>query len=178
MIFTMNILDIIICIPLLWGVYKGFTKGVIYEIFLLMALAVGVWGGFKFAYLASEYLQKTFSINASWLPLLSFLTVFVIIVVLIILLAKFLEGMIKITGLSIVNKVLGAIFGMLKWALIVSIIFYLLNPVNDKMNFISKEKEEKSFLYGYITKLGTLVTPELQKIRETPPNLPKGGGIK
>ena len=161
----MNVLDIIICIPLLWGVYKGFTKGVIYEVFLLMALAVGIWGGFKFAYLASEYLQKTFSINALWLPLLSFLTVFAIIVVLIILLAKFLEGIIKITGLSIVNKILGAVFGMLKWALIVSIVFYLLKPFNEKMNFISKEKEENSFLYGYITKLGTLVAPELSKLK-------------
>ena len=171
----MSILDIIICIPLLWGAYKGFTKGVIFEVFLLMALAVGVWGGFKFAYLASEYLQKTFHVNSSWLPLLSFLTVFAIIVVLIILLAKFLEGMIKITGLSIVNKILGAVFGMLKWVLIVSVVFYLLRPFNEKMSFVSKEKEEKSFSYKYITMIGALVAPELAKLKkEAPPSLPKG----
>ena len=49
----MNYFDIIFVIPLLWGAYKGFSKGFVLEIASFVALGLGVWGGLKFSYLSA-----------------------------------------------------------------------------------------------------------------------------
>ena len=45
----MNYLDLIFCIPLIWGFWKGWQKGLIIELSMLAALLLGVWGGIKFS---------------------------------------------------------------------------------------------------------------------------------
>lgn len=162
----MNLLDIIICIPLLWGIYKGFTKGFIFEVALLIALILGVWGGLHFASFASDYLQPKFNIHGRWLFSISFLIIFLGIVVLLILFAKFLEGMVKITGLGIFNRLLGAMFGAAKWLFIIGIVFHLLQSIDTKDYLLSQEKKEKSFLYVPAVKLTTWLIPELKKIKK------------
>ena len=44
----MNFLDALIIAPLLWGAYKGFQKGLIFEIAMILGLIIGVYLGFKF----------------------------------------------------------------------------------------------------------------------------------
>jgi len=38
----MNYFDIMIAIPLIWGIYKGFKKGFIIEIASFIALGLGI----------------------------------------------------------------------------------------------------------------------------------------
>ena len=52
-----NYLDILIAIPLLWGAYKGYTKGLIIEAASLAALVIGVYGAYRFSDLTSGFLQ-------------------------------------------------------------------------------------------------------------------------
>jgi len=44
-----NTLDIILAVPLLYGLYKGFTRGLIVEIASLVGLVLGIYGGVHFS---------------------------------------------------------------------------------------------------------------------------------
>ena len=141
----MSILDIVIAIPLIWGAYKGFTKGFIIEILSFLALALGVTGAFKYAHIMASYLQSHFDINTVYLPFFSFLIVFVLIVILIFSLAKVLTKFINLIALGPFNKIAGMLFGFLKYAFIVSIILWLCSQAN----IIPPELKAHSFLFSY-----------------------------
>jgi membrane protein required for colicin V production len=162
----MNNLDIALCIPLLWGTYKGFTRGFIFEVAIFIALLLGVYGGFRFSGWAAVYLQQYFSISSQLLPFISFLVVFIGILVLILLLAKLLEDMIKMTGLGIVNRLSGAALGMLKWAFIMSVLFYIITPIDNKNHILSEKIKSESFLYKPISSFSMLAVPAFKNFYE------------
>ena len=159
----MNYLDIIIAIPLIWGIYKGVTRGFVFEIALLMALILGVMGGVKLSKSASVYVKEFLNTSATWLPYVSFLVVFIIIVVLVILFAKLLESMLKISALGPANKIAGAIFGMLKWAFILSVVLHLFKPADSRYHIIPEQKKQDSFLFHYVSDFAVLIVPALEE---------------
>ena len=53
----MNYIDIILAIPLVWAVYRGFTKGFIIEIASLIAMVLGVYGAIHFSYFIFNQVQ-------------------------------------------------------------------------------------------------------------------------
>lgn len=161
----MNYFDIIFVIPLLWGAYKGFSKGFVLEIASLVALGLGVWGGLKFSYLSADYLSKLFDISEKLMPLISFSVVFIIIVIAVFLLAKLLQSVLKKAALGLVNKLLGLVFGVLKFAFILSIILNLVNVFNNEVEFITPEKKEVSFLYQPIEKVAQLIIPGIKDLK-------------
>lgn len=161
----MNFFDIIFVIPLLWGAYNGFSKGFVLEIASFVALGLGVWGGLKFSYVSAEYLSKLFDISEKLMPLISFSVVFIIIVVAVFLLAKLLQSVLKKAALGLVNRLLGLVFGVLKFAFILSIILNLINVFNNEIEFITPEKKEASFLYQPIEKVAQLLIPGIKELK-------------
>ena len=160
----MNYFDIIIIIPLLWGAFKGFKKGLIIEIASLVALFLGVWGGVKFSSISAEYLSEMFDISEKIMPLISFAITFILIVIAVFTLAKLLQKFIKMVALGLVNKITGAIFGLLKFALIISVILNLVNNVNAEVNFIEPEMKNSSLLYEPVSKIALVLIPGLSDI--------------
>lgn len=161
----MNYFDILFVIPLLWGAYKGFTKGFVLEIASIIALGLGVWGGLKFSYLSAEYLSKAFDIAENIMPLISFSTTFILIVIVVFSLAKIIDGTIKKAALGIVNRLIGLVFGCLKFAFILSIILNIVNVFNKEIEFITSEKKEDSLLYKPIEKISQLLIPGLKELK-------------
>ena len=66
-------LDLIILIPILFGLYKGFTKGLILSLATLLGLLLGIYGGVKFSHITSRYLFEQFEID---IPLVAFSVTF------------------------------------------------------------------------------------------------------
>ena len=83
----MNYLDIILAIPLVWGIFRGFRKGLVIEIASLIAALLGVWGAVHFSYFISDALN----LASPYSPLISFAITFVIIVIIVFLIAKLIE---------------------------------------------------------------------------------------
>ena len=160
----MNYFDIIIIIPLLWGAYKGFKKGLIIEVASLVALFLGVWGGVKFSSISAKYLSEMFSISEKIMPLISFSITFVGIVIVVFMLAKLLQKVIKMVALGTINKIAGGAFSVLKFTLIISIVLTLVNNVNSEIGFIEPEMESSSLLYKPISSLAPTIIPGLQNI--------------
>lgn len=160
----MNYFDIIIVIPLIWGAYKGFRKGFIIEIASLIALGLGVWGGIKFSAVSAKYLSEAFDISEKLMPLISFSVTFILIVIAVFMLAKMLQKIIKMVALGLVNKVAGALFGALKFVLIISVGLSLVNTIDAQLGFIEPEMKQSSLLYKPVSKVALIVIPGLKEI--------------
>ncbi len=163
----MNILDAVILLPVSWGAYKGFKKGFIFEVAIMMALILGLMGGFKFADIASGYLSASFNIRNSLLPFMSFLTVFILIIISTILFAKMLEGVIKIAALGPVNKIMGLLLGITKWVVIIGTTLFFFAPFDLKFDILSVEKKNGSLLYNPAQEFAQTLVPTVEGVKKT-----------
>lgn len=143
----MEKIDFIIAIPLIWGLIIGFKKGLVLELASFAALILGVLGALSFSDFVGEKLSAIISISPEYLGLASFFTTFVLIVVGVFLLARIIDKSLKLIALGMVNRILGALFGLLKYALITSFALYFFNFLNQKLEFVSNDYQEKSLLY-------------------------------
>jgi membrane protein required for colicin V production len=159
---NMSQIDIILIIPLLWGAVMGFKKGLILELASLVGLILGIYGAIKFSDYTAEKLVQYVEITQEWLGLISFLVTFIAIVFGVFLLAKSLNKALKLVALGTVNRILGLLFGTLKFALIVSIGLYFFENMNRKFEVVEKDFAKESMLYEPI-KLATAPFKELME---------------
>lgn len=143
----MEKIDYIIAIPLIWGLIIGFKKGLILELASFAALILGIIGALSFSDFMSQKLDGLFSIQKEYLGLISFLVTFMIIVLGVFLLARLIDKTLKLIALGLINRILGALFGLLKYALITSFVLYFFNSINQKVEFVAVDYKEKSFFY-------------------------------
>lgn len=162
----MNLLDAIIAVPLLFGAWMGFKKGLIYEIAMIAGLVAGVYLGFKFSGLVYDLLKGIIPDEGNLLHILSFLIVFASIMLVFIFYAKLMEAVLKITSLNMFNKVAGAVLGIFKFALAVSVIFWLLIPLEKLVSVIPKKTRDESLMYGYILKTASIISPAVQDVKD------------
>ena len=157
----MNYIDILLCIPLIWGFYRGFTKGLIIEVFSLLAFALGVWSGVYFSDYLVKKINEWFDWQYTYLPIISFAITFLLVAILIYFIAKIIQNIIEGMLLGAFNKIGGAIFGTLKFAFIISIGIFVVNLFRIDKVFPANKTIEKSMLYQPIKKIAPLIIPNL-----------------
>jgi membrane protein required for colicin V production len=153
----MNFLDIIFALPLVWGIFRGFKKGLVIEVASLIAAVLGIWGAVHFSYYISDILNLT----SPYSPLISFTITFVIIVIVIFLIAKLIEKTMNLLALGFFNKLAGAFFGFLKIAFLLSIILLIINKASIDKPLISEDTQKASLLYPHISLFAPYIIPKL-----------------
>ncbi|MFT5231266.1 MAG: membrane protein required for colicin V production, partial [Candidatus Azotimanducaceae bacterium] len=172
---TMNIVDIILGIILLFAFYKGAKQGLFVTLASLIGLVLGVIGAVYFSDYAADYLVENVSWSEQVINLVAFAITFLVIVFVIGLAGKALTKVADFAALGLVNKILGGIFNALKYGFIVSVIFMFINASSAVSGFIiSEEKKEASMLYEPVASLAPLVLPHiLEKVDELKPDKDK-----
>lgn len=155
--YHVNYLDIILIILLGLGLIRGFSNGFIKEITSLVALLLGIFGAIKFSDYTSSLLIEHFNMSGKYLPVLSFAITFLVIIIAIHFLGDILDKFFKLPVLSLVNKIAGMVFGLLKTALIVSILLVILGSLDKHVNFLPKDKINNSYLYEPVYSLAPLI---------------------
>lgn len=151
----MAVIDIIILIPLLFGAYKGFTKGFVMEITTLLAFVLGIIGGFTLLDAFLVYVKPYFGDEMSpYIPYIGFLLLFVGIVLIVYLLGKFVQKSLKVVMLSPFDHVAGAILGVLKWVFGLSVLLWLSNEIGI---IIPKEAEDEALLFPILKEVAPVV---------------------
>jgi membrane protein required for colicin V production len=158
----MNYLDIFIAIPLLWAVYKGFTKGFVIALASLVALIAGIYCAIHFSGITGEYITRWFSPNPKYLPLFSFSVTFLFVVGIVYLTAFLIDRFITATGLGIINRIFGIVFNLAKMALILSVIMSLFNYAGIINPLIPEKHKQESLLYGPVSRIAPAVFPYLK----------------
>jgi membrane protein required for colicin V production len=161
----MNVMDIVLCIPLVWGIYKGFTKGFIIELASLIAFGLGIWGAYHFSAYTADVLTDKLNVHSAYLPIISFSLTCLLIVIAIFLLAKLIQKFAEGMALGPVNKIAGALFSALKYALLLSVCIFVLDTVEKKIPLISPKTKQGSLLYKPIASLAPFIIPKLTELK-------------
>jgi membrane protein required for colicin V production len=162
----MNYLDIALAILLLIGLVRGFMKGFIFEIAVAGALFLGTYAAFKLSYLLQPYVLKIGNMNPFTVNIVCSVLMFAIIGVGLFFLAKLFTGLVDMAALGIFNKILGAIFGFLKYAFIISILLYFFNLMDRKKNLISADTKAESRLYYPVLKMSPALMPLMKEMKD------------
>jgi len=149
----MSVADIILSGILLWAGWKGFSRGLVIEVASLAALLLGIYAAFHFSWIAAPYLEKYVDANARVLHILSLAVTFLVVVLLVILVGKLLEKVVNLVMLGFVNKILGAVFSVLKVAVVLSVLMLLLNLADPHQKLLSPDTRQASWLYPRIEQI-------------------------
>ncbi|NQV51567.1 MAG: CvpA family protein [Flavobacteriales bacterium] len=153
--------DIILFLPLLYAAWRGFQKGFIIEVASIAALIAGIYIAANFSEITAEKLKDWFDIKGTWLGYASFIVTFVAVVFGVYALAKVVEKAVNLVALKLVNKLAGSLFGIVKIALILSIVLNLLGWLNRYVPILSKSEPQKSLMFNSIKGFAPLILPVL-----------------
>lgn len=160
----MNQLDFILILPLLYGLVRGLMRGLIGELTSIIAIVAAVVCAKLFApEVANRFLQFVV-LEMPIAEVLAYITVFLVVAISLNILGKLLKKLLHAISLGWLNRLLGAVFGTLKWALIVSVILNGVSLLDDMFGFIQPELKETSLAYEPMKSLASVAWQEVQNI--------------
>lgn len=157
----MNFMDVFLCVGLIFGIIGGFRKGFFVELASLVALLLGIFIAIKFSYLMKTYLESHGFSGSVTVSVAAFALTFIAVVVGISILAKFFTKMADFTNLGWANNLLGAVFGLLKSILMLSILLNLLQKVNFDYTFVTQKTITESKLHAPVQKVSQMIYPAI-----------------
>lgn len=147
------------------GFIRGFFKGFLTELAGIIALIAGVYGAMHFSDTAFSFLSSFVSWDREVLSLVSFALTFIVIVLIISMVGGLLTKMVNIIALGLINRLLGGVFGFLKWAFLASLVFMFLNQSGSYS--LEEETLQGSVLYKPVEKLAPMILPTIiRELRE------------
>ncbi|HRL71993.1 MAG TPA: CvpA family protein [Flavobacterium sp.] len=159
----MGFLDIILCALLVFAFYKGVINGLFVELASLISLLLGIYFAIKFSFIMKEILMGFVKWNPNTIQIVAFALTFIVVVIGIHLLGKFLTGIANFAFLGWLNKLGGGFFRVLKTVLIVSIVFSVFEKINYNNFLAKKETLDNSIFFNPIQKIAVFVFPSIKK---------------
>jgi membrane protein required for colicin V production len=144
------IIDIIFAVLMLLAVWKGYQRGLIIALFSLLAFVVGLAAAMKLSTVVAGYIGKTVNISEKWLPVISFVVVFLLVVLLVRLGANLLQKTVEVAMLGWVNR-LG---GILLYAALYITVFSVILFYAQQIRLIKPETISASVTYSFISPWG------------------------
>lgn len=157
----MNVLDIVLLAFLILGLVRGFWHGFFVEVASLVALVAGVYGAFHFSGFTAGFLKEKVDWDENTINIVAFVATLILIILAIALAGKALTKIADFAALGLVNKALGALFGGLKIAVILSAILIVFEKMNRPIPFTEEEDKEVSVLYTPLKSIIPLIFPNL-----------------
>lgn len=139
------ILDIIGITLLIVFFIRGYMKGIIVAAFSVLAILLGILCSLKLSHKLTTYLFEKGIITSGWAPLISYIILFVAIMLLVRLVAKAAESSVEAFMLGWANRSVGGLLYAFLAAVVWSSILWLGNQVQ----LITPETKAASKTYTY-----------------------------
>ncbi|TVZ52798.1 CvpA family protein [Dokdonia sp. Hel_I_53] len=159
----MNTIDIIFGIILILGAVQGLRKGLFVELASLIGLIAGIYGAIHFSYYVGDWLVEKTSWSEQVIKLTAFAITFIIIVLAVSLAGKLLTKVASFAMLGIVNKVAGAIFSVIKFAFLLSVVLMFVDAADRQISIIGEDNKEGSILYPIVQPIAPAMLPSILK---------------
>ena len=134
----MSNIDISILIIVGAGFVFGLFKGLVRELASLAAIVLGIYGAKLFSSLLVPLVVDMLGVSEKVAQPLSYVVLFIAIAVALLILARTVDKVFDAVSLGGLNKFLGGVFGALKYALIISVLINVFEPLNQKFRFMSE----------------------------------------
>lgn len=147
------IIDAIFLICLLIFLIRGYSKGVVVALFSVLAIVLGVLGALKLSGTLASLLFQDGEKGGRWVPFVSYIIVFFLIVWLVRLGARLIQKSFEAVALGWINRMAGALL----YAFLISFVFSSILWLFNQMNIIKPETISSSYVYGVIEPLAPKV---------------------
>ena len=161
----MSNIDISILIIVGAGFVFGLFKGLVRELASLAAIVLGIYGAKLFSSLLVPLVVDMLGVSEKVAQPLSYVVLFIAIAVALLILARTVDKVFDAVSLGGLNKFLGGVFGALKYALIISVLINVFEPLNQKFRFMSEEKQQNSVAYRPLLNLAPDLWDEATQYR-------------
>ncbi|MEO7444022.1 MAG: CvpA family protein [Ferruginibacter sp.] len=153
-------IDVVFILLMVWAIIKGLRKGLIVALFSFLAFFVGLAAALKLSTVVAARLGSASGESSRFLPLLSFILVFLAVAFLVSLAGRLLQKTFEVAMLGWANRIGGIIFYILLYSMTFSILLFYIS----QLHLISAETQSTSIFYGYLQPLAPAVMNALGKI--------------
>lgn len=142
--------DIVLLILAAFGAWGGYKEGFLMEIISLLGLILGIFLGFKLMGEGMIILEERFNVDQSTLPYVSFIAIFVGVVLLVRLMGSLIRQSLDKSFLGSVDQALGGALGVFRTLFMISVVLWILDSLK-----LSPRDEwvEGSWLYPFTANL-------------------------
>ena len=153
----MNKIDILLLVILGFGLVRGFMRGLIIEMASLLAIVVGIYGAIHFSFFTARLLGELMPSSQQTIEVVAFGLTLIVLMLAVMFLAKVLTKMLKAAELGFLNRLAGALFGVLKAAVIVGSLFVFLERTFQTEKWLSSSALSDSVLYEPVKSISAVV---------------------
>jgi membrane protein required for colicin V production len=155
----LNYIDYIILVILVLFLIQGYRKGIIIGLATIAALILGIYVSVHFSNYLDATLMEHLHPSRKWLPVISFSTTFILVVIIVMLVAKMTERLVNVVGMGFFDHFGGAVLGLVKGVILISILFFLFNSMDSKEKWLTRKDKQSSYFYTRVAG----VFPKLMK---------------
>jgi len=160
----MNWLDIVIIIGIIVGILHGLKTGIVKQVISLISLVAAILLSGALASWIYAWFHPFIHDDNSWLShgvqfAIYYVIAFIIIISIFALLANLVDKIINFTPVGIINKLFGAVFGLVMWILCISILLNLIALFDTQSQLISPTVKENSVFYDSVKMIFPTIFP-------------------
>ncbi len=147
------LIDAVFALILFIACYKGYQKGLVVALFSVIAIIVGLAAALKLSAVVAATLSENTNTPGKWLPVVSFIIVFIVVAFLVRMGARLLQKSLELVMLGLINRLCGMILYIFLYSILYSIFLFYAN----ELHFIKPGTRDASVIYPYIQPLGPWV---------------------
>ncbi len=160
-------IDYILLAPLLFGLYKGWTAGLIRELIGFISIVIALFISHKYREVLAQWLVERTGEEGSGMAVLSYALLFITTLIFLNLTGRLLTKVTHGAQLETVNRLGGALFSAGKWFIVLCLLARLFFYVNDEFHWVASVEIEDSFMLPLLNKVGAFL---VQSAQESMPN--------
>ena len=153
----MSYLDVFLSLIIAWGAYNGFSKGLVNELASVLGVISGIFLAKNFYPHLDIKLKSIFESEAGFISILSAMTIFLFSILIFKVIAKLLTKFLKLIALGLLNRIIGAFFGIIKSVLLLCVVIYIFSKINNITSVVNDATLNQSFLYSNIEEINEII---------------------
>ena len=162
----MTTLDIILLVLIGIGAVLGFMKGFLRQLAGLLGLVAGLLvAKALYVHVADEVFSQVTD-NMGLARGLAFVAIWLLVPLLFLLVASLLTKLMEAVSLGWINRLLGAVLGAAKYALVISLLLMVVDHFDTENALISRTQKAASVLYEPVKGLAELFIPAAREATE------------
>lgn len=144
------IIDILFAIVLILAILRGYKRGLIIGIFSFIAIIIGLAAAIKLSVVVAGWIGKSVKVSDEWLPFISFIVVFIVVVLLVRWGANLIHRSFEVAMLGWLNRLGGIILYVGIYVAVFSILLFYA----EQLRVIKPETIHKSVSYSVVSPIG------------------------
>ena len=139
----MNTLDLIVCLVLALAVWNGWRQGFVVQICSLAGIVAGIWIAARFGAQVGGWLRLDDEVAAAG----GFVTALVVVILVVAIAGRVVRKVFHFAGLGVADTLLGIAVSVLKYLLVLSVLFSAFDALNEDYCLVGPRTIEQSKSY-------------------------------